>query len=182
MEWMLRLVSLVPHRDYLQPLPAIKDALFSAGFPGAYSFPPVVPLALVSRPFSPDELKVIAASLRHAMNENVSNGKFTPAEMGVSSAGGKLDGLSVFGPVLNIPAAENWFPAQCNAEVTAFFDRFVLACALLSPLAPENAPQFQVTPFRSAAIANLVLEPLGCGDPRYSFSWKTGKLHWLPKE
>jgi hypothetical protein len=34
--------------------------------------------------------------------------------------------------------------------------------------------------FRAAAVANMIYRPLKTGDDAYSFTWKTGKLHWLP--
>jgi len=59
-----RFVILIPHRDALKPFDAYRSRLFSAGFNGAYSFPLAAPLAAVSRPFSRQELKELAANIR----------------------------------------------------------------------------------------------------------------------
>ncbi|MDR3145901.1 MAG: hypothetical protein LBU21_06460, partial [Treponema sp.] len=60
----LRFVVLIPHRDSQRALWEYRRRLFAAGLDGAWSFPALAPLALVSRPCDPGELKALARSLR----------------------------------------------------------------------------------------------------------------------
>jgi hypothetical protein len=96
--------------------------------------------------------------------------------------------LHIYGPALELRIEPGDFgPAAEKIRVL----RPLLGCAVLgdSEEAPENrepagmenrraaGPDLK---FRAAAVANMRYRPLAAGEPGYSFSWKIGKLHWLP--
>jgi hypothetical protein len=100
-----RFAVLVPHRDIRPALRSFRSRLFAAGIWGVYTFPPVVPLALLERPLGESELKALASSLR-ALSLEAGSGVFTAAGSPVLITGpreGGLFGLSFWGLPLNIP-------------------------------------------------------------------------------
>jgi hypothetical protein len=109
----------------------------------------------------------------------------TGAESGAGDTGGEsgigraaLHGLRLCGPALDIGISGGDFGRGAEKIVT-LFPRPLLGCMLL----PENQDPPAAPPglrFRAAAAANLRYSPLTAGEPGYSFSWKIGKLHWLP--
>jgi hypothetical protein len=184
----LRFLILVPHRDTVKILRDYCRALFSAGFPGAFSFPVAVPLALLSRPCTGEELKGIARALRHASLAGERRGKIQGGAAGLVPfpdipGGGLLAGFSFFGPVLDLPVPELDLPGLIYS-----FPAMVLNTALVKepPLIRGPAPSMGAFSFRAAAAANMVIRPLDGqeppdGDP-YSLEWKIGRLRWLPAE
>ncbi|MDR1307662.1 MAG: hypothetical protein LBK74_08830 [Treponema sp.] len=175
-EHSLYLAVLVPHRDCLPLLDEYRRALFAAGLAGAWSFPPVAPIALLRAPLPAGTLKALAAELRRLLG----NRKIVPGPAAECVAPGKTGGaggLRLFGPVLDLPRLP-------PAEETLFsWEKPVLAPAVLDPR--EGVPDNRISPpalsFRAAALANLVLRPASCGEAGYSFAWETGPLFWLPK-
>jgi hypothetical protein len=180
-------VLLIPHRDMAGPLRALSRFLFSAGIPGAWSFPPAAPLAQVLRPLSPGELQSLASELRFAALRNaaLSHGKIS---LGKPALVPCPLFHSFFGPVLDLPPPPLPYPGLLYP-----FPSLVLCTALVAPgdeaaletirdIPPVN-PAF----FRAAMVANLTIKPLldpseRCAYPleNYSFIWRIGKPRWLP--
>jgi hypothetical protein len=145
-----------------------RQALFRAGFWGAYSFPIAAPIAQVSRPLEREVLKRIAMSVRQG-----TDGKIRTGAGGLVSGGG----LTLFGPVLDLP-----LPALPSDAVLYRFPSLVLCAALVKgpvPLITQEPPSLC---FRAAMLANLLLRPLPAPCGTYSFEWKIGVPVWLPKE
>jgi hypothetical protein len=184
-----RFVVLIPHRDCRRFLRDYRRRLFAAGLPGAYSFPPVAPLALVSRPCTPGELAFLSRSLREITMTGGRDGRIRggrplacPGIFGVPAP--DLWGLTLElgippGPGLTLPPG-----ALSEDLVRRKFPAPILGAALIGPGASnrELAAAVPLPPpffFRAAAVANMVFSPLG-EEPGYSWEWETGKLRWLP--
>jgi hypothetical protein len=170
-----RFIILIPHREGINVLEEFRRGLFASGFAGAFSFPAAAPLALVSRPFSGEELRALAGEMRELSVKEGGEGKFRSAGAGsVSCPGG---GLNFFGPLLE-PWDES-LPSLGGSKVLCRFPALCLCAALLGPGdAPAAAgPEFS---FRAAMAANLAISPLVRGEREYSFAWKTGRPLWLP--
>ena len=176
---------LVPHRDVRVPLRAWSASLFAAGLPGAWSFPWVTPLALMRRPLSPHELKGLAHALRKHVN--LCGGTFIagpPAPAAISAE------TSVFGPVLQIDLPDSLFEPVIDAVLNRISPLVIGAALIPIPHSSFLIPHFPPPPeisFRAAALANMSFRPLpqgadAGGTACYSFEWKIGALHWLPRE
>jgi hypothetical protein len=187
----LRFILLLPHRDCGKILRAYSRRLFAEGFLGAYSFPGALPLGIVSRPFTPEELKTLALTLREfTLSDDGKIRAGTPErafpEEGPARGEAELPGLSFFGPSLSLPPPV-LPPSAFPPELLCFrLSSPVLCAALGSRNMPEGpfppAPAFS---FRAAAVANMILRPLpgGDGDENFgglSFEWKIGRRVWLP--
>jgi hypothetical protein len=132
------------------------------------------------------ELRDLAAALREAAGGRITAG----------TALGRVSiapDLAAAGPVLDLPAAP--------LRETGGFSPLILCAALIRPgeggfEAPEPGgvygaePSGRILPavkdllpfsFRAAAVANMILSPLGSGAEGYSFTWKIGERHWLPR-
>jgi hypothetical protein len=167
--------------------------LFAAGFEGAWSFPWLVPLALLSRPFSAAELKSLALVLREQSLAAGGEGKFKtgaageanfPAEA-ANAAEAVPGGISVFGPLLDPGLPDLAFPESASGKILYRFSPAVLGSALLAGSDKARGPLAGFPPapalsFRAAAVANTAFRPLPSGDKNYSHEWETGKLCWLP--
>ena len=136
----LRLLVLVPHRDARLPLRAWSASLFAAGQYGAWSFPWVAPLAVLSRLLTTEELKRFARTLREHIVQN--GGKFfcgMPDLSIISRKGGKAQsflrtseqGLSVFGPSLQIELPDNFFEG-INDAVLSRISQLVIGSGVLA--------------------------------------------------
>jgi hypothetical protein len=137
------------------------------------------------------ELQNIAATLREAAGGRITAG----------AAWGKVSiasDLAAAGPVLDLPAAPFRGIGACSP--------LILCAALIKPGedgveapepgAPDSGGAYEAEhpgralfavkdllpfSFRAAAVANMILSPLGSGEEGYSFTWKTGEPHWLPR-
>jgi hypothetical protein len=183
---LLRFAVLVPHRDIRPVLYSFRRRIFAAGILGAYSFPPVVPLALLERPLEDPELKALAGSLR-ALSLEAGSGVFTADAAGPPPLISGPGGFSFWGFPLNIPVPSlpgALFPHAAICAAAAGKDpgieREILLETEVSPL-PH---------FRAAAVANLAVRFFpgdGCppdGEnalPYFSSRWRIGKLHWLKR-
>lgn len=160
---------LVPHRDARLMMRKYSDALFKAGFSGAYCFPWVTPLAAASRPLTADELKNCARALRDA--SLASGGKITAGEISAVS----FHGEALFGPRLDI--SPNAFDCK---KIASIFSPLVIGACLM-PDATTLPPPPKLS-FRAAAVANMQWRPVQTeNDSRViGYKWKIGKLCWLP--
>jgi len=199
----LAFLVLVPHRDCLPALEAYRKGLFAAGFDGAYAYPAVAPLALLTRPLAVDELKSAAAEIRRLLGDKAIDSR----EQGLRDGWGSL---RLFGPMLDLP-----LPNLPGGAVLQRWERPVLAPAILAPgddpeplmkAVMEDGPEWhtglrkqsgstwmstvpRIPQFRAAALANLALTPVtpettegfASFEADYSFSWEQGPLHWLPR-
>jgi len=174
-----RFVILIPGRDTEKFVSEYRAALFAKGFYGAYSFPPVAPLAELSSPLNRDELKEFAGNIRKF--SMAQDGKISGAGNGSNAGFGKL---AFFGPLLNLPPAGEIIPETAKGKI--IFSLFPPAlCAALVPsgenLPPKEGPSLS---FRTAALANLAIRPLrrenGGEACAFSFEWEMGEPVWLP--
>jgi hypothetical protein len=186
----LRFLVLIPQGN-AAPLKALKRDLFAAGCPGAWSFPGLAPLALVSRPFGKAELGALASAIRYTSMVDGREGKIRPGKTRMLECPG-LPGI--LGPLLDLP------PPVLPPEGVLFpFPALILAAALADPgdieterKAADIISRMEPFSFSAAAVANMILEPLvpGDADPLapcepepekgYSFRWKIGEPRWLP--
>ncbi|MDR2053366.1 MAG: hypothetical protein LBP80_08120 [Treponema sp.] len=177
---LLRLAVLVPHRDIRPALYSFRRRLFAAGIPGAYSLPPVVPLALLERPLSVPELKALAVSLR-ALSCETESGVFTADTADPPSLIGGPGGFSFWGLPLNIPApslpGSLPFPRTALCAAAAGKDAKAEGEILLTTGDPP------LLRFRAAAAANLAIEFFPADGenalPGLSSRWRIGKPCWL---
>jgi hypothetical protein len=181
---------LVPHRDARLPLRAWSASLFAAGFPGAWSFPWLAPLALLNRPLSSEELKHLAHELRFVLNNE--DGKFIAGLPSLCTLPTIIfDGgtTSIYGPILATKLGDTFFGLAADA-VSSRISPLVLGSALVHENEIEKTlkPSSQVIAlpqisFRAAALANMSYDSLlpDYLQNGYSFEWKLGPLHWLPK-
>jgi hypothetical protein len=183
-----RLLVLVPHRDARLPLRAWSASLFAAGYPGAWSFPWLAPLALLKRPLSAEELKRLAHALRRQLNSE--GGKFIAKQSSLCALPAEFpEGRAafVYGPTLDAGLGDDFYEPVADA-ISSRISPLVLGTALVreadkvpSPTDPTSStPQIA---FRAAALANMSYIPLQSSGVQsgYSFEWKLGPLHWLPK-
>ena len=131
----LRFIVLVPHRDCRGILEDYRQRLFSKGFSGAYSFPPVAPLAIVSSSYKKEELIVISHALRQTTL--LKDGKITASGTAQTFCPHIFphgEGFTFFGPLLDLPPLET-IPGLINSEnngkVLYTFPKVVLCTALL---------------------------------------------------
>ena len=181
----MKLLVLVPHHEARLPLRYWSASLFSAGLPGAWSFPWLAPLACLNRSLSPDELKRLALTLRQQINEN--GGKFITGSPALTAFPGIDPGsktLSIFGLKLNIDLS-GIFNKPDNNALKVLFSPPLIGAGILYGTLPEYLPTPPEVSFRAAALANMSLRPLSQdkgGQDNYSFEWRIGQLHWLPKK
>jgi len=178
---LFRFISLIPSRDTEKFIEEYQTALFAKGFHGAYSFPPVAPLAEVLHPFSRDDLKKIAVNIRKLTM--VHDGKITSAE---SCTNAGFEKLSFFGPHLDLTVSviEEILCETAKGKIARTFSPIVL-CAALTDSTEANplADKCPALSFRAAALANITIRYLNGGIGKalpYSFEWETGPLVWLP--
>lgn len=173
-------VVLIPHRDSAQALEPYSRRLFTAGFVGAYSFPNVAPVALVSRACSRGELKALSLSQRN-LSTVERDGKvqvLSPQTVTCPSPA-----LTLFGPLLDMPVPA---PETLPAGAALYCFPSLILCAALLGSGDEALtqqvplPELAVPPFRAAMLANMSLRPLDSGAPAYSFVWEIEEPVWLP--
>jgi hypothetical protein len=177
----LRLLVLLPHRDKRRELEAWSGKLFASGIEGAWSFPHVCPLAILSRPFSRDERKEAARRFRELVS---AGGKFHSGPVEVLNL---AEGLSVFGPALSCDPPDG--PEKMKdalsinpgaGKILRIAPRFILGCGLAGKegfIDSKSIPGPPPLHFRAAALANMSLDPL---EGEFSFRWEIGELSWLP--
>jgi hypothetical protein len=203
------LLLLVPHRDSRLLLQNWSKALFSAGLDNAWSFPWAAPLALLSRPLSPKELKTAALALREETLARGNDGKIRTGKAAMAAflenavdtsapknAGGtapkNAGGAFVYGPSIDLRFPETALPESALNKLSFRFSPLVLGAALVQGKeagtdeqgAGLGAAGLLPPPelvFRAAALANMSYRFLALGKGAYSFEWEIGALRWLPK-
>jgi hypothetical protein len=177
----LRLVVLIPHRDARGPLQSWSGELFTKGLPGAYSFPQVLPLAVVSHAFSAGELTGLAHALRDLGTSGGGDGMFRTGEAETALVLCPGGDITIYGPVLDFRLSETFF-GEAAAKIVYRPSPLVIGAAVLgvNEKLPAAIPPLPKISFRAAALANMIYRPLESGDSTYSFKWKIGKYHWLP--
>ncbi|MDR1909590.1 MAG: hypothetical protein LBQ35_06725 [Spirochaetaceae bacterium] len=182
----LRFVALVPHRDIRPALRDWQARLFASGLGRGvalqvWAFPPAAPLASAG-PLSAGELSALARALRRGAPGGFSAGPPLASHEGPG-------GLVFWGLPLEpapdpaaLPTGSLFHPPLLCAFITGGDPAEREAAREIAALTPAPAIRF-----RAAATANLVLEPLKPGKDGakpfegVSLVWKTGKLHWLPR-
>jgi len=170
---------LVPHRDTRLVLRNYSKTLLKAGFTGAYSFPWAAPLAQLSRPLDPQELKNIA----HAIRKSAINGKFNAEEAKtIPFPFGEKNGF-LYGPRFDLSLP----PDFSINEISHFYTTTVIgACLLQDDKNTDALPCPPKLSFSAAAVANMVWQPVSISvedtkSEAFGYEWKIGKLCWLPK-
>jgi hypothetical protein len=171
---------LVPHRDTRLVLKNYSKTLLKKGFSGAYCFPWAAPLALLSRPLNPQDLKNIA----HAIRKSAIKGKFNAEEAKtIPFPLGEKDGF-LYGPSLDLSLPPDF---SING-ISHFYTKIVIGACLLQD--DKNTGALPCPPklaFSAAAVANMVWQPVSISaedteQTALGYKWKTGKLFWLPKK
>ena len=193
-----RLLVLVPHREVRLAVQKWCAELFNSGLSGAWSFPPVVPLALLSRPVPASELKQCAALLSAHNTSNQSKIKSSapgysafPPEDSENEISGKM---SVFGLALELSIPGS-LSSLIENKAAHWFSPPVLGAALVLKNADSEKNEItekicRIQPpqllFRAAALAHMSYKPLSVYSVHagsiYSYQWKIGPLYWLPRQ
>jgi hypothetical protein len=203
-EGTLRLLVLIPHRDTRNLFRRWSEELFSAGLSGAWAFPWAVPLACLSRPLLPAELREAAFALRESLAGGdgrmrtgaaawrplpaFSRPPAFPPPPGAGETGptayGAWGGTALYGPRLEGGDPEKALRGAGAAKVLYYFSPPILGAALLEgPEIPgplEALPPPPETAFRAAALANMIYRRRYAGEGASFFEWKTGRPRWLP--
>jgi hypothetical protein len=170
---------LVPHRDTRLVLRNYSKTLLKAGFTGAYRFPWAAPLALLSRPLNPQDLK----SISNAIRKSAIAGKFNAEEAKtIPFPFGENDGF-LYGPRLDLSLPPDF---SING-ISHFYTTTVIgACLLQDGKNTDALPCPPKLSFSAAAVANMVWQPVSISSEdakseAFGYKWKIGKLCWLPK-
>jgi hypothetical protein len=184
---------------------SVKQELFREGLAGAWSFPPLVPLAVLARRCEKAEIKELALKLRSMLgNEKITGAAWTKSAFpqGAAYTGAAVPDAKVpdaaplpalWGIRLDMPLPASIVEGKKNALP---FDSPVLVSALLrrSADAPRQRPLPEGISFRAAALAAMLLTPLDDAPknnaPRddfmdrenesLSFAWELDEPVWLP--
>ena len=130
---LFRYIILIPHRDALKSLEEYRRRLFANGLAGAHSFPLAAPLAEVTHPFSREELKELARNIRDLTRER--DGKILSRGTAIVSG----SGMSFFGPRLDIPVKEDFFPQTAKGKLLSSLLPPVLCAAIVDAQASAYA-------------------------------------------
>jgi hypothetical protein len=186
---------LIPHRDIRSLFRRWSEELFSAGVSGAWAFPWAIPLACLSRPLAPAELREAAFSLGEALAGETGNMRTGPAalcplpvffslspESGESGAGERP---ALYGPRLEPGDLGQALQGAGAAKILSRFSPLILGAALIEgpeekPGLRESLPPPPETAFRAAALANMIYRSRRAGEGASFFEWKIGKPRWLP--
>jgi len=172
-----RFLVLLPHRESRRILENFRQKIFSQEFPGAFSFPPVAPLAVISKAFSRDELRELAGEIRKAV---IGDGKITAGitdQVHCPDTPGLPPPWGFLGPALDLPPLDS-FRMLKNEKVIYVFPKTILCAAVVDNACTiKTFPESMPFSFRAAIITNLAIRPL---DYPYSFEWRLGPECWLP--
>jgi hypothetical protein len=180
----LYLAVLVPHRDSRGILRERSAELFARGLWGAWSFPQAAPLALLRAPLGGAELGELARKLRELSLAGNRDGTLRTGAAAVLPLAGLPAGAVLYGPRLDIRLDPRDFAGSGKTveKIVELFPAPLVACAVLGPEDPRDPfPPGRAWggDFRAAAVANLSYRPIAAGG--YSYAWRIGELHWLPR-
>lgn len=174
---MYRFIVLVPHAGARAEFNKYRRELLcgEGGVSGidvdVYTFPAVVPVALVQNPVSKNELKGIAASFRLQSHKNGGGGKISAAGMSFVEM---PDEKRIAGPRLSIEPP----PIPAGIPVLKSFTRLVFGVGIHGAERERCFdPPAGAINFGAAAIANMTLREL---EYERSYSWTIGEPQWLP--
>jgi hypothetical protein len=176
---------IVPHRDSRLELRKWSDNLFNGGFYGAYLFPWLIPAALLSAPFNPDELKHCACVIREATLG--SDGKIHASDCSTLKLFNRLNDKQkaplLFGLKAELEVSGEAFTQNAVSKVIKIYKPLVIGSCMLSE--NEEVPSIPApkVSFRAAAIAVMSFRFIKISEqPENAIAcrWKILKLHWLP--
>ncbi|MCL2229975.1 MAG: hypothetical protein FWC01_02680 [Treponema sp.] len=162
----------VPHRDTRLLLKNHFKELA-----GTYNFPYVSPLASLSKPLKPDELKQLAKALRCQNGSekfNIGDIAYTEFNEEMFLYGPKLDVLL---PSSFLETSSQKIKKMLSPSIIGTSLMFKTPCYSVSSFAPLREP----LSFRAAAVANMYWQLVTINAEK-AFKWKIGKLYWLPKQ
>lgn len=183
---------LLPHRDCIKTFENFRQTLFAAGFCGAYSFPPVALLALLSDPLNIDEIRFFAGEIRNLSLKNEGKLKTTGCVQSGFPNNTLFEACAFYGPALDFTVAET---LRVNKKVIHAFPVPLLCASVLGPddthiiekiSALNCAPILEPFSFRAAQLANLSIRQFYSGreanrnTAAYSYEWRFGSSCWLP--
>jgi len=160
-------------------------SLFKGGYLGAFMFPWVIPAALLSSPFNPEELKHCARVIREASLEN--DGKIVISDCTIlkcfNSPGNEVKSPLLFGPKIELTIPPDAFTQSASSKIVKLFSPLIIGSCLLSeneeiPSAP--APKLF---FRAAALSVMSFRFIDISDKKENMpacKWKLSELYWLP--
>jgi hypothetical protein len=191
----LRLLALIPHRDVRRNIRAWSGELFATGMAGAWAFPWAVPLAILSRPLDPGELRDAAFALREANQGG--DGKIRSLGAGLIPLGASFfpenpgggNYPAIYGLRLDLVVPD--LAGSAAGALVRRLEPAVLGAALIEgpeeaaggpeeAAPPEKFPPPPETAFRAAALVNMSYRARAAGEGAMLFEWKTGKPRWLP--
>ncbi|MCL2007921.1 MAG: hypothetical protein FWG77_07520 [Treponema sp.] len=167
---------LIPHIEVQRRVEDYREGLFREGFLGAHSLPVCAPIALLSRPFSGEELKALAENIRE--QSLGSEGKIIGGDT-VKGELGEVEGthLKLLGPALNLNFDDRALPAP--GKILSIINRPCICASVIREEPNLDSLKPLRLSFRAAFVANLKLRALD--ETGYSFSWTIGKGAWLRK-
>ncbi|MDR2150865.1 MAG: hypothetical protein LBO67_08695 [Spirochaetaceae bacterium] len=170
----MRYVVLIPHRNSIAALYEYRRRLFAAEVWGAWAFPVVAPVALITRAYTKAELQKLSRRIRALSCTHGQDGRISATKTDYCDLG---SGITLFGPVLDLPViADDAFPA---GTVVQQFPVVTLCSALSDGIV--NPPPLLPFFFRAASLANMIISSLDCGVSDFSYWWKIGEQIWLPQ-
>jgi hypothetical protein len=164
-----RFVALVPHASARAELKRWTCKAFAAGGTGFCSGPAVAPVALLDAPASRTDLKQLAGFFRLQSFKSGGDGRISAGQI---SQVRLPDGKTLAGFRLSIEPP----PLPAGMAIVESFPELILCAGIFSG-APELSPLETPLRFSAAALANMVLRPLGC---EQSYEWTIGEGQWLP--
>jgi len=198
------LLVLVPHKDARAQLLKYSESLYKNVLNNVYPFPCVIPIASVTEPLSPDELKQAAYFLRKSIgkekiifsgftftsfnicgNEMLLFGQRLEPEIKFDVSGIKTKKIkSCFMPLISGVC----FAAKNNEDkirASAAQEKEGSCAPLCSAANSIPLINGQKIFFRAAATANMIWKPCAAKSNEKKeiyYKWEIGKLSWLPKE
>jgi hypothetical protein len=187
----LRLLVLIPHRDVRALFRRWSGGLFSAGLFGAWAFPWAVPLACLSRPLLPAELREAAFAIRKSLaggTGKIRTGAAALCPLPESflpppESGGRGT-PALYGPRIEPGGLGEALQGAGASKILGLFSPLILGAALIEgpegKACPRPLPPPPEAAFRAAALANMIYRSRPAGEGASFFEWQTGRLRWLP--
>jgi hypothetical protein len=171
---------------------SFKRRFFTEGLAGAWSFPPLVPLAILARPPERTELRDMAEKLRSMLgNEKITGAAWTRGAFPQVKGKADLSLPALWGVSLAMPLPKRIIGEKENSLP---FDKAILVSALVRDFdaVPGGLPAPDSISFRAAALAFMLFAPLEADSPggspanttgkngSLSFAWELDEPIWLP--